>query len=118
MPRTTFAVAQRQSVIISGQNAPVTKSAVSRAAGKRKATDEATASIGKRKVTDEGTASAPQPCKWNRSVIYAQREVISLQHAEPEMQMKLLRTKLENCQEEQTVKMDILNLQKQVLERQ
>ena len=125
VPWTTFAVAQRQSVIISGQNAPVTKSAASRAAGKRKATDEATASTssvsestGKRKFTDEATASASQPRKWNRSVIYAQREAISLQHAEHEMQMKLLRTKLENCQEKHTVKMDILNLKKKGLEHQ
>ena len=67
MPRITFAVVQKQSVIIYGQNAPITKSAVSRAAGKRKATDEATAvtssvseSASKRKVTDEATASASQ----------------------------------------------------------
>ena len=59
-----------------------------------------------------------RPLPHSHVITYTQREVISLQQVEHEMQTKLLRIKLENCQEEHKVKMDILKLQKQVLERQ
>ena len=105
--------------------------------GKRKASTElcgAPSTTGTRKATLDNSASTttknvanrqapaeptnpPSKKRNNKSLTYAQREVISLQQEEHELQMQILTTKLENFQAEHKLKMEILALQKQVLER-